>query len=70
MHFETEFRKMSVRDAVRMDGNSEAEKLLYSVIHSLPVVCDKYYKIHKDSYDWFELDFDYFGRTSTPQQTE
>ncbi|CAD6572574.1 MAG: hypothetical protein CYPHOPRED_004884 [Cyphobasidiales sp. Tagirdzhanova-0007] len=33
-------------------------------------LCDKYHLIHKNSYDWFELDFDYFGRTSTPQQTE
>jgi methionyl-tRNA synthetase len=32
-------------------------------------VCDKFHKVHKDAYDWFELDFDYFGRTSTPEQT-
>ncbi len=28
-------------------------------------VCDKYYKIHKDIYDWFGISFDVFGRTST-----
>lgn len=33
-------------------------------------VCDKYYQIHKDSYDWFELSFDHFGRTSSPEQTQ
>ncbi|KAG7193189.1 methionine--tRNA ligase mes1 [Scheffersomyces spartinae] len=33
-------------------------------------LCDKYNKIHKDVYDWFDINFDYFGRTSTPQQTE
>lgn len=33
-------------------------------------LCDKYYKIHKDVYDWFDIDFDHFGRTTTPQQTE
>ncbi|XP_033624324.1 methionine--tRNA ligase, cytoplasmic-like isoform X2 [Asterias rubens] len=33
-------------------------------------ICDKYYRIHKDIYDWFSIDFDYFGRTTTKQQTE
>lgn len=27
-------------------------------------VCDKYYKHHKDVYDWFGIQFDIFGRTS------
>lgn len=29
-------------------------------------ICDKYYKIHKDVYDWFNIKFDHFGRTSLP----
>ncbi|GAA5936329.1 hypothetical protein JCM3775_006466 [Rhodotorula graminis] len=33
-------------------------------------LCDKYHKIHADSYEWFEIGFDHFGRTSTPKQTE
>lgn len=33
-------------------------------------LCDKYHKVHKEVYDWFEIDFDYFGRTTTPLQTE
>lgn len=33
-------------------------------------LCDKYHKIHKEVYDWFDIDFDHFGRTTTPQQTE
>jgi len=33
-------------------------------------ICDKYHKIHKDVYDWFNIDFDHFGRTTTPQQTQ
>ncbi|KAF9607486.1 hypothetical protein IFM89_036083 [Coptis chinensis] len=33
-------------------------------------ICDKYYAIHKQVYDWFGISFDEFGRTSTPQQTE
>jgi methionyl-tRNA synthetase len=33
-------------------------------------ICDKYHKLHKEVYDWFNLSFDKFGRTSTPEQTE
>ncbi|XP_062174929.1 methionine--tRNA ligase, cytoplasmic-like [Alnus glutinosa] len=33
-------------------------------------ICDKYHAIHKEVYDWFNISFDKFGRTSTPQQTE
>ncbi|KVI08255.1 Aminoacyl-tRNA synthetase, class 1a, anticodon-binding [Cynara cardunculus var. scolymus] len=33
-------------------------------------ICDKYHAIHRDVYNWFNISFDEFGRTSTPQQTE
>lgn len=33
-------------------------------------LCDKYHEIHKEIYDWFEIQFDHFGRTSTEKQTE
>lgn len=33
-------------------------------------LCDKYHKIHSDVYKWFQIGFDYFGRTTTQQQTE
>ncbi|KAK4404026.1 putative methionine--tRNA ligase [Sesamum angolense] len=33
-------------------------------------ICDKYHAIHKDVYQWFNISFDEFGRTSSPQQTE
>ncbi len=33
-------------------------------------LCDRYHKIHSDIYKWFNISFDYFGRTSTPKQTE
>lgn len=33
-------------------------------------ICAKYYKKHKQVYDWFNIEFDYFGRTSTKKQTE
>ncbi|KAL8674247.1 MAG: hypothetical protein Q9168_001314 [Polycauliona sp. 1 TL-2023] len=33
-------------------------------------LCDKYAKVHAEIYDWFEIGFDIFGRTSTPKQEE
>ena len=33
-------------------------------------LCDKYYALHKQTYDWFGIDFDHFGRTTTQKQTE
>ncbi len=33
-------------------------------------LCDRYHAIHRDIYKWFEIEFDHFGRTSTPLQTE
>ena len=33
-------------------------------------ICDKYIEIHKKIYKWFQIDFDYFGRTSTPNPKE
>ncbi len=33
-------------------------------------LCDKYYKIHKDIYEWFGISTDFFGRTSTPVHTK
>ncbi|KAL8041805.1 hypothetical protein ABFX02_09G007800 [Erythranthe guttata] len=33
-------------------------------------ICDKYHAIHKEVYKWFNISFDEFGRTSSPQQTE
>jgi len=32
-------------------------------------LCDRFFAIHRDIYDWFEISFDKFGRTSTPEQT-
>lgn len=33
-------------------------------------LCDKYHEIHSNVYKWFQIGFDYFGRTTTDQQTE
>ena len=32
-------------------------------------VCDRYHAIHRDIYRDFNISFDVFGRTSTPEQT-
>jgi len=32
-------------------------------------ICDHYNKIHKEIYKWFDCDFEFFGRTTTPKQT-
>ncbi|KAJ3036339.1 hypothetical protein HDV00_002812 [Rhizophlyctis rosea] len=33
-------------------------------------LCDKYHALHRQSYDWFQCDFDFFGRTTTKEQTQ
>ncbi|KAM9860060.1 methionine--tRNA ligase, cytoplasmic [Aulostomus maculatus] len=33
-------------------------------------ICDKYHTIHSNIYKWFQIDFDFFGRTTTEKQTE
>ncbi|KAG6813405.1 hypothetical protein H0H92_011383 [Tricholoma furcatifolium] len=33
-------------------------------------LCDKYNALHTETYKWFDIGFDYFGRTSTPLHTE
>ncbi len=33
-------------------------------------LCDKYHKIHKKIYDWFNISFDVFGRTSDASHTK
>ncbi|OSX59014.1 hypothetical protein POSPLADRAFT_1067405 [Postia placenta MAD-698-R-SB12] len=33
-------------------------------------LCDKYNALHVETYKWFQLSFDHFGRTSTPLHTE
>eukprot|EP00163_Fabomonas_tropica_P011759 TRINITY_DN2263_c0_g1_i2.p1 TRINITY_DN2263_c0_g1~~TRINITY_DN2263_c0_g1_i2.p1 ORF type:complete len:744 (+),score=238.77 TRINITY_DN2263_c0_g1_i2:247-2478(+) len=33
-------------------------------------ICDKYNAIHRSIYEWFNIGFDHFGRTTTPHQTK
>ena len=31
-------------------------------------LCDRYYAVHTDIYEWFNIAFDKWGRTSTPER--
>ncbi|GLB07650.1 putative methionine--tRNA ligase, cytoplasmic protein rar1 [Aspergillus tubingensis] len=33
-------------------------------------LCDRYHRVHKEVYEWFDIGFDCFGRTTTEKQTE
>ncbi|CAL4121879.1 unnamed protein product, partial [Meganyctiphanes norvegica] len=33
-------------------------------------ICDKYHALHDEVYKWFNISFDYFGRTTTDNQTK
>jgi methionyl-tRNA synthetase len=33
-------------------------------------LCDEFHEKHKQSYEYFDIDFDHFGRTTTKKQTE
>jgi methionyl-tRNA synthetase len=33
-------------------------------------LCDRYFVVHDEIYKWFHINFDHFGRTSRPEQTE
>lgn len=48
----------------------EVETYMIPALPLLQQICEKYYAIHDAIYKWFNIDFDYFGRTSTPQQTQ
>lgn len=37
---------------------------------SCQALCDKFYSVHKDVYEWFSISTDFFGRSATPLQTE
>jgi methionyl-tRNA synthetase len=42
------------------------EKAALSEGLSPRAICDKYFLLHQAIYDWFDISFDIFGRTSTP----
>ncbi|AQZ12212.1 MES1 (YGR264C) [Zygosaccharomyces parabailii] len=50
-------------------GTATETKALEEGVSPLEL-CTKYHKIHSDVYKWFQIGFDYFGRTTTERQTE
>lgn len=46
-------------------GSTTEKKSLEEKV-SPRVICEKYYELHKSIYKWFNISFDYFGRTSCP----
>ena len=50
-------------------GTATATKALAEGVDPA-TLCAKYHAIHKEIYDWFEIEFDVFGRTPTPEHTE
>jgi methionyl-tRNA synthetase len=49
-------------------GTATETKALEEKI-SCQALCDKYHKLHKEIYEWFNVSFDFFGRTTTEHQT-
>ena len=66
----TEFRAIKEGITPQQRACTLLRKMAVWLIDDRRAVCDKYHAIHKDAYDWFEISFDHFGRTSTPEQTE
>jgi predicted secreted protein len=54
-------RKLS-RALVQSESRRQMADLLF------PDLAD--HKLHAEAYEWFEIGFDHFGRTSTEKQTE
>ncbi|KAI9142330.1 tRNA synthetases class I (M)-domain-containing protein [Paraphysoderma sedebokerense] len=50
-------------------GTATETKALEEKI-SCQALCDKYHALHKGIYEYFSIDFDYFGRTTTEWQTK
>lgn len=68
------FLKNQGEDVISILGTDEhgttTEKIAKEKGMTPRQVVDYYYKIHKESYEWFKLDFDCFGRTSNKENHE
>lgn len=68
------YLRLKGKDVVAICGTDEhgTPAELSALKAGLPVkeYCDKMYKIQKDIYERFNLSFDYFGRTSDPENHE
>jgi methionyl-tRNA synthetase len=68
------FKRLKQEDALYICGTDEhgttTETVAMREGMTPQEVCNKYFKIHKESYDWLNISFDHFGRTSRPYQHE
>ena len=70
----TRFLRLMKKDVISILGTDEhgttSETKALEEHMTTKELCDKYFKIHKQVYDWFECDYDCFGRTSSKQNAE
>jgi len=70
----TRFLRQRAEDVVYICGTDEhgTPAELSAQAEGLPVreYCDKYWRIQKDIYERFSIEFDFFGRTSAPETHE
>ncbi len=66
------FKRLKEEDVIYICGTDEhgtaTETVAMREGMTPQEVCDKYFRIHKESYDWLHISFDHFGRTSKPYQ--
>jgi methionyl-tRNA synthetase len=66
------FKRLKEEDTIYICGTDEHGTTTETVAMREGItpqeVCDKYFKIHKESYDWLNISFDHFGRTSKQYQ--
>ncbi|KAI1007146.1 putative methionine--tRNA ligase, cytoplasmic [Podosphaera aphanis] len=67
------YNKLKERPTLFICGTDEygtaTETKALEIGRSPRELCDEFHKKHKEIYDWFDISFDYFGRTTTKQQT-
>jgi methionyl-tRNA synthetase len=68
------FNKMIGNDVLYLCGTDEYGSASSMKAKELDISCEelctKFHKLHKEVYDWFNIDFDVWGRTSTETQTK
>ncbi|MBU7047980.1 MAG: methionine--tRNA ligase [Theionarchaea archaeon] len=68
------FKRLKEEDTIYICGTDEhgtaTETVAMREGMTPQEVCDKYFTIHKESYEWLNISFDHFGRTSRPYQHE
>lgn len=70
----TRFLRLKDEEVISVLGTDEhgttTETIAMKMNMTPKQAVDHFYKIHKEVYDWFNCEFDCFGRTSSPENTE